>query len=401
MASFQFQALNAERLPVSGQLQADSVAHALSQLEARGLTVQSINYAFADPIDAVLAGGPGANAGPEQAALHAHLARMLQRGQTMAPALRAIAQELPHGRHRRQLERAIGILERGDATAASADVARLPEFWVPLLGAATGSRDPGRILSQFLRDTEQAAELRRQWKQSLAYPLAIAWLALSVLTVLSVWVVPIFREMFMEFDLELPAPTVLILKVSGWISGARFVIWLLLAVVASYPLLRWVGLLPDSVTIWSDSLGTPLGRSAAVARFAAFSADLLEAGLEVPTALRIAGYCTPSPRLQRAAWQLARDAERNELLPHFSLPHPLTNTVVLALRGPLHEAARIRVLREVGQCHAERAQTRLSWTRGLMEPLAIIAIALVVGFVALSLFLPLIRLVQGLSGGLA
>jgi type IV pilus assembly protein PilC len=65
----------------------------------------------------------------------------------------------------------------------------------------------------------------------------------------------------------------------------------------------------------------------------------------------------------------------------------------------MHEAARIRLLREVGHCHAERARTRLSWTRGLMEPLAICAIALVVGFTVLGLFLPLIALVQGLAGG--
>src|SRR5687767_11283945 len=170
MAYFQFQATNAQRQPVSGQLPADSVAHALSQLEARGLTVQSIGYA---PVDAMLAGeNPRAEQSPEQAALQSHLARVLERGQTMVPALRAFAQELPGGRRRRQLERAIGVLERGDVAAASSDLARLPEFWVPLLSAATASRDPGRILSQFLTESEQAAELRRQWWQALAYPLA-------------------------------------------------------------------------------------------------------------------------------------------------------------------------------------------------------------------------------------
>jgi type IV pilus assembly protein PilC len=399
MANFQFQATNAQQQPVTGQLQADSVAHALSQLEARGLTVQSISYA---PVEAVLVGQEQAEQTAEQAALQWHLARVLERGQTMVSALRAFAQELPEGRRRRQLERAIGILERGDAAAATADLARLPEFWVPLLSAATASRDPGRILSQFLTESEQAAELRRQWWQSLSYPLGILALALTVLVALSVVVIPTFREMFEEFDLALPAPTVFILNVAAWINSGRIVIDLILVAVAIYLLLRLVRLLPDSIAIWwSDRFGTLLGRSTAVARLATFSADLLEAGLEVPTALRVAGYCSQSPRLQRAAWRLARDAERNELLPHPELSTPLTHTVVLALRGPMHEAARIRVLRAVGQCHAERARTRLSWTHGLMEPLAICAIALVVGFIVVSLFLPMVRLVQGLSGGLA
>jgi type II secretory pathway component PulF len=126
----------------------------------------------------------------------------------------------------------------------------------------------------------------------------------------------------------------------------------------------------------------------------------LEAGLDVPAALRISGHCTQSPRLQRAAWQVAREAERNEGLPLLKYTNPLTQTVLYALRFPMPDASRIHLLREVGRNHALRAAKLLSWTQGVMEPLAICILGILVGFTVLSLVLPLVRLIQGLSGGL-
>lgn len=398
MANFHYRALNEQRQVVVGDVQADSVAHALSQLEALGLTVQSIGYAEAEP-SAVAARPlpPGVSA--EQMALRSHLERVLQRGQAMTPALRAFAAELPEGYRRRQLIRVLGVLERGDAAEASAALSELPEFWIPLLSAATVSNDAGRVLRQFLDESQRASELRRQWWQSLAYPLIIALLALGVMTVLSFLVVPVFRDIFMEFDLPLPRWTAFVLGVAAWIQSGRILIALAIAVAAVFLLWKLTALLPVSWQVWwGDRFGTPLGRTTAIARLAEFTADLLEAGLEVPDALRIAGFSTRSPRLQRAAWRLAREIDRNEGLPPLSRPDPLTQTIQHALRGAMPPPARIRLLREVGHCHAQRARRRLSWTRGLVEPIAICVIGLVVGGTVLALFMPLVYLIHGLSG---
>lgn len=409
MANFQFQALNAQRQRVFGELQADSVAHALTQLEARGLTVESIGYVqadsaavppFADREAAQQQQEAAQDAPAEQAALRSHMERVLERGQTMVPALRAFAEELPDGNRRRQLSQAIDVLERGDAEEATAHLGRLPEFWIPLLSAATASHDPGRILSQFLDESQRAAELRRQWFQALAYPMLIGLLAIGVLTALSILVVPMFREMFTEFDLPLPRLTVFVLDVAAWISSGKILLALVIVVALGFLLVRLSSRLPASFRVWfSDRFGTPLGRRTAVARLSQFAAELLDAGLDVPATLRIAGYCAQSPRLQRAAWRVAREAERNEGLPPLKQHNPLTQTVLHALRGDMPQAARIRLLREVGQCHAQRVRTQLSWTRGTIEPIAIGAIGLVVGCVVLALFLPLISLIRGLSGG--
>ena len=405
MSNFRYQALNAQGQPVTGEVQAESVAQALAQLEAGGMTVQSIGYATAEPRP-VPAARAGAAAGwspfgqvSEQAVLQLHLEKMIQRARVIAPALRANAEEMPAGSPRRQLLTVVRILESGRAVEAASAWRTLPGYWIPLLGAAASSQDPGQILREFLKESQRADELRRQWFLTLAYPLLVVSIAGAVLLLISWFVIPIFREIFTGFGLRLPAFTQLIFTISGWISGGQIFLAAAALIIAGAILLRAGQLLPVS---WrdrlSDRLGTPLGRSTAIARFSQFTADLLEAELDLANALRFASVATRSPRVQRAAWRLAHDLETGS---GGSTQQPyrpfLTATVLYALQSDLPATTRIRLLREVSGCHADRARTQLSWTHGIIEPILVVLIGGLVGAIVIALFLPLISLIQGLS----
>ena len=76
---------------------------------------------------------------------------------------------------------------------------------------------------------------------------------------------------------------------------------------------------------------------------------------------------------------------------------PLTSTVHYALAADMPTSARVHLLKEVSSCYADRTRNRLSWTRGIIEPIAISAVGLVVGFVVLALYVPLIDLINNLA----
>jgi type II secretory pathway component PulF len=59
--------------------------------------------------------------------------------------------------------------------------------------------------------------------------------------------------------------------------------------------------------------------------------------------------------------------------------------------------SRIRLLREISACHAERGRLRLSWASGIIEPITICIVGIVVGLTVLALFLPLVKLIEGLT----
>jgi type II secretory pathway component PulF len=75
----------------------------------------------------------------------------------------------------------------------------------------------------------------------------------------------------------------------------------------------------------------------------------------------------------------------------------LPTTVQHAFAAEMAGPSRIAFLRELSRAYSERALARTSWTRGIVEPLAVAFIGLNVGVVVLALFLPLIALIQGLS----
>jgi len=411
MAHFRYQALNAQQESVAGELHADSVAQALAQLEAKGLSVQSIGYVASESASAQPAptAARAAGSSPQsrdvpagdsalQAALQLHLARVLEHGGAIVPALRAYAEEMTSPHRRRQLNTVLGVLQRGDTAEAAAALQKLPSFWIPLLGAATSSRDPGRVLREFLKESQRAEELRRQWWQAIAYPLFVAGCAAAVIVALSFFVIPIFREMFASFGLKLPGLTQLVFTVAAWITSGRILLDAALFAALVAILLLASRLVPLKVREWfSDRFGTLLSRRTALARFSQFTADLLEAGLDIPSALRIAGFATNSSRVRRAAWRLAHDLSAGQPLTPYAYQPYLTSTVMHALRSEMPPATRVRLLGEISGCHADRASRGLSWTRGVVEPLAICLIGVIVGGTVLALFLPLFSLIQGLS----
>lgn len=405
MPQFRYQALNADEQLVAGEIEADSVAQAIGQLEASGLVVQSIGYATTGQATVLIRKGerPDKQARlivteAEQAELDRHLARIVERGRALAPALRAYAAEMAPSRARRQLTALLAVLDMSDTPHAVAALQRLPAFWIPLLSAATASDDPGRMIQVFVRESNRTVELSRLWRQTLVYPLFLLSASAAVMVFFSVIVIPVFHRVFNDFGLKLPALTRVILTVADWISSGKILLIAIAVGVGAFLLTKFVHwALPDLLLNWlSDRFGKPLGRSTAMAQFSQYLADLLEAEFAPASALRLAGSAVDSPRIRRAAWRAAGEVNSGEVS-DFAIRRILTASVLNAVQAEMPPRSRVSLLRELSRCHGERATTLLSWTRGVIEPISILFVGLVVAMTVIGLFLPLLGLMQALT----
>jgi type IV pilus assembly protein PilC len=254
------------------------------------------------------------------------------------------------------------------------------------------------MLREFLNESQSVSDLRHKWWVTLTYPLILAGLAMLVMTALSIFVIPEFNEIFREFALPLPKLTEFIVDVADVLTNWGVVFLAVVSALLLFILLYSNRLLPVAVAQWlRDWIRPPFSRRTMIARFARFLADLLEAGVSIPDALRIAGFTIEPKHARRAAWQLARDLEGTGGFSQNKYRRPLSSLVAFALTPEMPPDSRIRLLREASSCHAERVRVGLSWATGFIEPLAIMLVGFVVGCVVLGLFLPLVRLVEGLS----
>jgi type II secretory pathway component PulF len=240
-----------------------------------------------------------------------------------------------------------------------------------------------------------------QIKRVFAYPMIVIALALLVLILLAAMVVPTFEDIFNDFDMDLPGVTVMIVNFSrllrfhplglaGLLMGVGAAIYLGLKILR-----EWI--LPGRL------FGVFLnGNSQQVAEMAVFVRRLTEAinaGMPLSDALQLVGRESRHRWLRREASVLAdaiasHPSDSTHCLKKSSLPA----TVSYALQAGPGGAPHIPLLQALAESYSARVGDRFNLATGFLPQLAILVVGFAVGIVVLALFIPLVELVNGLTG---
>jgi type IV pilus assembly protein PilC len=250
---------------------------------------------------------------------------------------------------------ASGDVARGTA-AATASLA----CWIPLFASA--ENDP-RLTVRLLQIAARPPAVTTHVWWLLAYPLGVAIVALAVLALLTFLVLPEFESIFDGFGIQLPFVTRMALGLRPIFERG----WPLIIITGAPVALAW------AVAVrWS-------ARSvAAIASFTRSLARLVAAEVPIDEALVLAGRAAGATGLDLA-----------------SPRRPLTFAAAAALDYAPRSAAVL--LDAIADCHDDRGRGRLDAAAWFLGPVLIGAVGLIVGFLTLALFMPLIRLVQDLS----
>lgn len=287
------------------------------------------------------------------------VAAALDRHRDSAGFIRLVAAELPP-RERPPWVRMADALARGDITAGTAAATRSLGCWIPLF--ASQVRDPRLGVRLLQTAARPAAGTTGAWPL-LWYLLAITVLALGLLVVLSLSVIPTVRNIMADFGADPPIITTWLLRLPAFLTS----VWqplLAAAGVIAFP--WWLG------TRWS-------ARSAAKATaFTRTLARLIAADVPADEALTLSSHAVAARPVNPAA------------------PcRPLTYAAAAATEFAPRTAAVL--LDAIADCHDDRSRGRLSLGQWLIGPVLITVVGLIVGLVALALFMPLIKLVSDLS----
>ncbi len=398
MLEFDYRAFNTEGQATSGRIAAESAAAATAALAGQGLAVQSLRQVVV--IES--AGNAVVTPVPQdecERVLQERVSQLLEQREVLAPALKAFAAEMPTGRPRRELRKLAVQFSDGASAEQIVSDTNLSVL-LPLLGndAMRGSH---RSLENLLAESAQRNRTRTERVRILTYPLFVVLLASAVLIFLGLIVVPTFTDIFNDFDLELPRVTMVVVDFSNQllfhpvrllisVAGVIVIISLAFYLLKHWGFTgRWLG----------DFTSGSSNQVAALAVFARTLAEALGAGFSLSCALRMAGKSSNLRWLRREAETLAATAENEWCLPETTTQEArLPATVSYALRAGPSGAPSLPLLRELAELYAERVRDRLDWSTGFMSQLMILLIGIVVGIVVLALYLPLVTLINGLTG---
>ena len=264
-----------------------------------------------------------------------------------------------------------------------------PEFYLGILRSAelTGRLDS--VLKQLAEYLERDLAVRRKVKSATIYPAVIAVMSVVVVVVLAVFVMPRFEVFFASLDAELPLPTRMLLAFTDFIGDYW---WALAGGLAGLLFILFAGTRAEGGKyVWHKFLlkvpvlGETI-RFVMVERFARILAAMVGAGVGLPEALRVATDSLRNRVFMRALSGVGESMFRGE-----GLAQPLTHTRLF----PTTATQMIRVGEETGTLDNQLEVTaayyegelryKIERLTALFEPLVIIVMGVVVGFVAVAL----------------
>jgi hypothetical protein len=296
---------------------------------------------------------------PRQEIIGRQIAAAIARHRDQAAFVRLVAAELPPKEQPPWLAVA-DALATGDVARGTAAASASLGSWLPLIASPAGDpRLPARILDT-AGQLPQAPEAR--W-HLFAYPLALVVFALGLLGLLSATVLTVFEKLFEEFGMQLPLITRAALAIRPFMASVwgPLVLAAGLVIVARWLLARWSA-----------------GGSAITAAFTRSLARLVAADVPTDEAIVMAEQVVHARSLDLAAPR-----------------RPLTYAAAAALDFAPRPAAIL--LDAVAACHEDRRRGSISVGQWFVGPALIVTVGLLVGFVALALFWPLLNLVGVLS----
>lgn len=399
MPAYRFEALDAAGKASSGLLEADNAKAARAQLRAQALVpldVRQVASAGTQGAGSRLSRGVFTKTG--LTVWTRQLAGLVGSGLPLERALTALADEAEDNRQRELVAHLRSEVNAGASFARALGSAprEFDDVYRGVVAAGEQSGALGPVLERLADDLEERQELRNKLIGATLYPAIVSLIAVVIVVFLVTYVVPQVASVFTSSKRALPALTIAMLAISGFLRSWG---WLLvLAIAAGIGTLLWM-LRNEAFRERFDAawLGLPLigklARGYNAARFAGTLAMLAGAGVPILKALQAAAE-TLSNRAMRAD---AMDA-----LVQVREGAPLASALAGKKRFPGLLAMFSRLGEQTGQLPLmlERAarqlgtevQRRAMQMATILEPLLIVAMGGVVMLIVLAVLLPIIQL---------
>lgn len=401
---FRYQGYDRTGAGVSAVIDAADEAGAREQLTRKGIAVAELSRVKQAAGPATSGGGFGSGKRREQvAAFLRQLSVLVETGTPLVEAITSIERQLEDGPWKATLARVLERLQEG--AQLSEAMASHPAYFDPvcrsLIAAGESGGKLGDMLCRLAVFMRQQVKLRRTVTGAMAYPCLLICVAFVVVVAMLGFVMPRFEGLFKSIDAKLPPTTEMLMGASAFIR-TNWYYFAAIAVAAPFAAWFWFRTHTGRATTERVMLRAPLlgsvTRAFATAKLARVLGVLLEGRVPMLEALRLTRSAAGRDAYAKLVGRAEDAVTRGEsILGAFSDPALINPSVTEAIRSGERTGRVGAVLVQIADHMDEDNEMALKAAVGLLEPLILIGLGLVVGVMAISMFLPLFDLAA--SGG--
>jgi len=394
MSTYVFKAIDLTGGKARGEVEADSKQAVSDQLKQRGLIVLDIADKHSSKnIEIALL----KSVKPTELAIFARqLSTMISSGMSILRALYVLEEQTESTY---LTETIVAVRKDVEAGLSLSDaMARHPKVFNPLFVAMTQAGETGGVLEDSLYrvadQLQKDAALRRQVKSAMIYPALVATFAIGVMMALVAFLVPVFEGVFKEFGGELPKLTQVSVLMSKVVTQYWWLMFLVTAGAAA-SFIKW------KKTTWGRKqwdhfrlrvpmkIGT-IVQQVAVARWSRTLASLTHAGVPLLQALEITGRTGGNAAVQEAMDGVIASVKRGGTIAAPLAQAPIFPSMVTHMVGVGEETGALdEMLDRIAEFYEEQVEAAVKSLMSILEPILIIVIGAMVGFIVISMYLPL------------
>lgn len=275
-------------------------------------------------------------------------------------------------------------------------------LFVNLVAAGEAGGVLDTILNRLAQYIEKNMKLVKQVKGAMTYPILILAVSFAVTVVLLVFVIPVFQKMFQDFGQALPAPTQMVVDFSEF---TRKYIVLILAVVGAI-VAGVMALLRnpkgkaafDAASLKAPIFG-PLIQKIAVAKFTRTLGTMMSSGVPILEALEIcagtAGNVVVEDGLKRVRAKISEGKTMAQPLAEMPVFPPM---VVQMISVGEAAGALDTMLNKIADFYDDEVDSAIGTMMGLLEPLIMAFLAVILGGLVISMYLPVFSMAGSVGG---
>ncbi len=340
----------------------------------------------------------------DKAVFSRQFAVMVNAGVAMVRCLGILTEQCPNPKLKRSLLTISSEVQQG--TSLSESMRKHPECFDTLYVSMVQAGEVGGVLDEVLNRLakllEDMARLQNQIKSAMAYPTVVGSFAVLVFLGMTMFLIPIFANIFKEIGGELPALTAFMLWLSGILISWRILIPIVFVIVTTFAIKQYykthVGRLQIDRLLLKLPLFGDLNQKAAVARFCRIFGTLTRSGVPILNSLDIVRDTSGNQVIANSVDAAKLEIQQGGMISLALQKEQVFPPLAIQMISVGEETGELdSMLMKVADFYEDEVEQAIKALTSIMEPIMIIVLGGMVGLILISMYLPMFKVFDTLG----